>query len=105
LCIVMSSCRYLFRKEKRSWNKMLCCIQNNRFECFKGNTLALKLFLPGAEILPDPEVKRPYAFKIKHPRKEAVLQFAAESEMQYRMWLSAFIKAAAISVSVCSCEC
>lgn len=60
----------------------------------------MKLFLPGAEILPDPEAKRPYALKIKHPRKEATLQFAAESEMQYKMWLSALIKAASISVSL-----
>ena len=78
---------------------MLCCIKNNRFECYKGNTITLKLFLPGAEIFPDTEAKRPYALKIKHPRKETTLQFAAESEVQYKMWLSAFIKAASISVS------
>ena len=78
---------------------MLCCIKNNRFECYKGNTIALKLFLPGAEVFPDQEAKRPYALKIKHPRKETTLQFAAEGEMQFKMWLSAFIKAASISVS------
>ena len=91
--------RYLFRKERFQWTKMLCCIKNNRFECYKGNTIALKLFLPGAEVVPDPDAKRHYALKIKHPRREGVLQFAAESEMQYKMWLSAFIKAASISVS------
>ena len=78
---------------------MLCCIKNNRFECYKGNTIALKLFLPGAEVFPDQEAKRPYALKIKHPRKETTLQFAAESEMHFKMWLGAFIKAASISVS------
>jgi hypothetical protein len=92
---------YLFKKERFSWNKMYCLIRNSFLECHKPGSSqgpTLKLFLPRSSVRPDKEVKRQWAFKVKHPRREGVLQFAAENEEEYRKWMAAFNSAAAIEV-------
>ena len=92
---------YLYKKERFTWNKMDCLIRNSFLECHKPNSTqgpSLKLFLPRSVITPDKEVKRPWAIKVKHPRREGVLQFAAENEEAYKKWMKAFGSAAAIEV-------
>lgn len=92
---------YLYKKERFTWNKMHCLIRNSFLECHKPSGTqgpSLKLFLPRSIVTPDTEVKRQWAFKVKHPRREGVLQFAAESEEDYRTWMKAFNSAAAIEV-------
>ena len=82
---------------------MHCLIRNSFLECQKPNSTqgpSLKLFLPRSIVTVDREVKRHWAFKVKHPRREGVLQFAAESEEDYRNWMKAFNSAAAIEVQV-----
>lgn len=92
---------YLFKKERFGWNKMYCLIRNSFLECHKPGAAqgpTLKLFLPRSSITPDREVKRQWAFKVKHPRREGVLQFAAENEEEHMKWMTAFNSAAAIEV-------
>lgn len=92
---------YLYKKERFTWNKMYCLIRNSFLECHKlGSTQgpSLKLFLPRSNVTPDREVKRQWAIKVKHPRREGVLQFAAENEEEYKRWMTAFNSAAAIEV-------
>ena len=59
---------------------------------------ALKLFLPRSEFKKESDARRPWAFKLKHPRREGMLVFAAESEEDYRLWMRAFQSAMAIQV-------
>lgn len=95
---------YLYKKERFTWNKMECLIRNSFLECQKPNTAqgpSLKLFLPRSIVTPDHEVKRQWAFKVKHPRREGVLQFAAEDEESYKRWIKAFNSAAEIEVCTC----
>lgn len=92
---------YLYKKERFTWNRMHCQIRNSFLECHKlGSTQSpsLKLFLPRSSITPDKEAKRQWAIKVKHPRREGVLQFAAENEEEYKRWMNAFKSAAAIEV-------
>lgn len=92
---------YLYKKERFTWNKMHCQIRNSFLECHKISSThgpSLKLFLPRSSITPDKEAKRQWAIKVKHPRREGVLQFAAENEEEYKRWMNAFNSAAAIEV-------
>ena len=92
---------FLYKRERFTWNKMNCLIRNSFLECHKPNSTqgpALKLFLPRSVITPDKEAKRQWAIRVKHPRREGVLQFAAENEEGYRKWMKAFSSAAAIEV-------
>ena len=94
---------YLYKKERFTWNKMNCLIRNSFLECHKLSSTqgpSLKLFLPRSIVTPDKEVKRQWAFKVKHPRREGVLQFAAENEEDYKKWMKAFNSAAEIEVQV-----
>ena len=96
---------FLLKRERfMQWSKLYCIVRNNFLECHKNrsssssNSPILKLFLPGSEVTKDADVRRAWAFKVKHPRREAVLQFAAESEDDYRQWINAFHSAASIEV-------
>ena len=103
MCVIKG---ILFKRERFSWNKMFCLIRNSFLECHKvGNVQGpvLKLFLPRSNVSPDREVKRQWAFKVKHPRREGVLQFAAESEEDYQNWMKAFNAAASIEVRTYLC--
>ena len=102
----------LFKRERFTWSKMFCLIRNSFLECHKVGGVQgpiLKLFLPRSSVSPDREVKRQWAFKVKHPRREGVLQFAAESEEDYQKWMRAFNSAASIEVfmyiHVCTLSC
>ena len=99
---------YLYKKERFTWNKMYCLIRNSFLECHKsGNTQgpSLKLFLPRSSVTADKEVKRQWALKVKHPRREGMLQFAAENEEEYKRWMRAFHSAASIEVQLCMYTC
>lgn len=94
----------LYKRERFTWNKMFCLIRNSFLECHKPGSVqgpTLKLFLPRSTVSPDTEVKRHWAFKVKHPRREGLLQFAAENEEEYKKWMKAFHSAASIEVHVC----
>ena len=96
---------YLYKKERFTWNKMDCLIRNSFLECRKPNSTqgpALKLFLPRSVVTPDREARRQWAIRVKHPRREGVLQFAAENEDEYKKWMRAFSSAAAIEVCMYS---
>ena len=95
---------YLYKKERFTWNKMDCLIRNSFLECHKPNSTqgpSLKLFLPRSIVTPDPDAKRQWAIRVKHPRREGVLQFSAEDEDSYKRWMKAFNSAAEIEVHVC----
>lgn len=85
------------------WTKMYCVIRNCFLECHKvhnpgtSNPL-IKLFIPGSQVLPDPDARRQYAFRLKHPRRTGVLQFAAQSESDYKDWLCALQAATSIEL-------
>lgn len=99
---------HLYKKERFTWNKMYCLIRNSFLECHKpGSTQgpSLKLFLPRSSVTPDKDVKRNWALKVKHPRREGLLQFAAENEEDYRKWMKAFQSAAAIEVHMLYVQC
>ena len=93
----------LKRERFMQWSKLYCIVRNNFLECHKNQSSSssgpvLKLFLPGSEVTKDADVRRQWAFKVKHPRRDGVLQFAAESEEDYKRWLKAFHSAASIEV-------
>ena len=46
----------------------------------------------------EPTAKKPWAFQIKHPRREGTLLFAAENGDEYQRWKRAFQSAASIQV-------
>ena len=95
---------YLYKRERfMQWTKLYCIVRNSFLECNKTatsatSTPALKLFLPGSEITKDTDVKRQWAFKLKHTRREGVLQFAAESMEDYKQWMKALHSASSIEV-------
>ena len=98
---------WLYKKERFTWTKMDCLIRNSFLECHKPNSSqgpSLKLFLPRSIVAPDREVRRQWAIKVKHPRRDGVLQFAAENEEDYKRWMKAFSSAAAIEVT-CTTYC
>ena len=85
------------------WTKLYCIIRNGFLECHKTpnilySTPVLKLFLPGSEITKDTDVRRQWAFKLKHPKREGVLQFAAESIEDCKQWMEALVTASSIEV-------
>ena len=92
---------WLYKKERFTWTKMNCLIRNSFLECHKPNSAhgpSLKLFLPRSIVTHDREARRQWAIRVKHPRREGVLQFAAENEEDYKKWMKAFTSAAAIEV-------
>ena len=96
---------YLFKREKfMHWTKMYCVIRNCFLECQKvhngGGTASplIKLFIPGSQVTPDPDARRQYAFRLKHPRRTGVLQFAAQGESDYKDWLCALQAATSIEL-------
>ena len=44
----------------------------------------LKLFLLGSNVVDVPDAKKPFAFQVKHPRREGSLVFAADNESEYK---------------------
>ena len=95
---------YLHKRERfMQWTKLYCIVRNSFLECHKTassstSAPALKLFLPGSEIMKDTDVRRQWAFKLKHTRREGVLQFAAESAEDYKQWMKALHSASSIEV-------
>lgn len=94
----------LYKREKfMHWTKMYCVIRNCFLECQKvqsGGTASpvIKLFIPGSQVTPEPDARRQYAFRLKHPRRTGVLQFAAQGESDYKDWLCALQAATSIEV-------
>lgn len=95
---------HMHKKDQlKKWSKMFCVIRNNFLECHKVQSTSssgpsLKLFLPGSEVSGAPDMKRQWAFRVKHPRRAGVLHFAAENEEDFHHWIKAFQSAAQIEV-------
>lgn len=99
---------HLYKRERfMTWNKLFCVVRNNFLECHKpqGGTYSvptMKLFLPGSELKEGGDSKRQWVFRVKHPRREGVLMFAAENGEEYGRWTKAFLSAASIEVQPAS---
>ncbi len=103
-CIIRGN---LYKKERLTWTKLFCIIRNNFLECHKsqggGYVPALKLFLPGSDIKPGGgDSKHRHALQVKHPRRDGILVFAAETREEYPQWAKAFQSGASIQVQAVS---